>query len=95
MSRNRPQNHFSENLEALADHLVRRRRVYVPLASVLAVFVALPALIFFMLPTILSWLAPPLDMTKDLYAVNRPVAFTFLDAPATRSAIAARSSASG
>jgi penicillin-binding protein 1A len=80
MSRNRPQNHFSENLEALADHLVRRRRVYVPLASVLAVFVALPALIFFMLPTILALLAPPLDMSQNLYTVNRPVAFTFLDA---------------
>ena len=32
------------------------------------------------LPTVLSWFAPPLDMTKDLYAVNRPIAFTFLDA---------------
>ena len=80
MARHQPQNHFSENLEALTEHFARRRRIYVPLLSVLAIFVAVPMLIFFMLPTILALLAPPLDMSKDLYAVNRPVAFTFLDA---------------
>ena len=80
MSRRRPQGHLSENLEALTDHFVRRRRLYVPLVSALALFVVLPAIAFFMLPTILALLAPPLDMSKDLYTVNRPIAFTFLDA---------------
>jgi penicillin-binding protein 1A len=80
MARHQPQNHLSENLEALTEHFARRRRIYVPLLSVLAIFVAVPMLIFFMLPTILALLAPPLDMSKDLYTVNRPIAFTFLDA---------------
>ncbi len=75
-----PLDRISETVHALADHLIRRRRLYVPLLSILAGIVIVPALILFMLPTLLSWLAPPLDMTKDLYAVNRPIAFTFLDA---------------
>jgi membrane peptidoglycan carboxypeptidase len=41
---------------------------------------ALPAALLAMMPTILSWLAPPLNLSQDLYAVNRPQAFTFLDA---------------
>ena len=80
MARNHPLDHISENVQALTDHFVRRRRLYVPLFGALAVFVLLPALLFFMLPTILSWMAPPLDMSRDLYTVNRPIAFTFLDA---------------
>src|SRR5690349_2253819 len=71
---------LSENFEALKDHVIRQKRLYVPLASVVGVVLVLPALLLFLLPTILSWMAPPLDMTKDLYAVNRPVAYTFLDA---------------
>src|SRR5689334_10081005 len=71
---------LTENLEALKEHVVRQRRWYIPLGSVAAVLVALPLLLFYALPTVISWFAPPLDMTKDLYTVNRPVAFTFLDA---------------
>ena len=67
-------------MQSLSNHFVRRKRLYVPLLCVLGVFVALPALVFFMLPTILALLAPPLDMSKDLYQANRPIAFTFLDA---------------
>ena len=70
---------LTENLEALKEHVVRQRRWYIPIGSVAAVLVALPVLLFYVLPTFLSWFAPPLDMTKDLYTVNRPVAFTFLD----------------
>jgi penicillin-binding protein 1A len=50
-----------------------------PILTVLIVIVALPAAVLFLLPTVLSWLAPPLDLHQDLYAVNRPVGFTFLD----------------
>ena len=70
---------LTENLEALKEHVVRQRRWYIPLGSVAAVLLALPLLLFYVLPTLISWFAPPLDMTKDLYTVNRPVAFTFLD----------------
>ena len=31
------------------------------------------------IPHLLVWFAPKLDISQDLYAVNRPVAFTFLD----------------
>src|SRR6185503_12952294 len=80
MARDELYDHLSENFEALKDHLIRQKRLYVPLASVVGVVIVLPALLLLLLPTILSWLAPPLDMTKDLYAINRPVAYTFLDA---------------
>jgi len=80
MADRNPLDHISENLQALLDHFVRQRRAYVPLATVVGIAFVVPALLLFLLPTFLSWLAPPLDMTKDLYAVNRPIAFTFLDA---------------
>ena len=80
MARDELYDHLSENFEALKDHLIRQKRLYVPLASVVGVVIVFPALLLLLLPTILSWLAPPLDMTKDLYAINRPVAYTFLDA---------------
>lgn len=50
-----------------------------PILTVLIVIIAIPAAVLFLLPTVLSWLAPPLDLHQDLYAVNRPVGFTFLD----------------
>ena len=42
--------------------------------------VALPFAALAMLPTVLSLFAAPLDRGVDLYSVNRPLAFTFLDA---------------
>jgi penicillin-binding protein 1A len=80
MARDELFDHLKENFEALKDHVIRRQKLYRPLAIAAGVLIVLPALILFMLPTILSWMAAPLDMKKDLYAVNRPVAFTFLDA---------------
>ena len=80
MARNEFFDHLAENFAALKDHVIQRRRLYVPFAAIAGVFVVLPALILFLLPTVLSWMAPPLDMAKDLYTVNRPVAFTFVDA---------------
>ncbi|MGH8324258.1 MAG: transglycosylase domain-containing protein, partial [Steroidobacteraceae bacterium] len=72
--------HISENVQALADWFVRRRRWLTPFALIVAIFIVLPAIAIAMLPTILAWMAPPLDLKQDLYAVNRPIAFTFLDA---------------
>ena len=62
------------------DHVVRRRGLCKLLASAVAGLVVLPGLHMFMLQTLLFWSAPPLDLSKALYTVNRPVAFTFLDA---------------
>jgi len=41
---------------------------------------AVPFSLFYFTPKLLVWTAPQLDLGKDLYAANRPVAFTFLDA---------------
>src|SRR5579872_159352 len=72
--------HYSENLQAVG-HWVRAHSGFLrPVLTVVVVLVAIPAAALFLLPTVLSWVAPPLDLGQDLYAVNRPVAFTFLDA---------------
>src|SRR5580658_5745696 len=75
-----PLDSISENVQALADYFVKRRRFFAPLLAILTAAIAVPLAVLLMLPTILSWFASPLDMSKDLYAVNRPIAFTFLDA---------------
>jgi penicillin-binding protein 1A len=41
---------------------------------------ALPLALFYLAPAVLVWTAPKIDLSQDLYAVNRPIAFTFLDA---------------
>ncbi len=72
--------HYKENLEALGRWVSARSGFLRPVLTVLVILVGIPAVALFLLPTLLSWLAPPLDLGQDLYAVNRPVAFTFLDA---------------
>ena len=52
----------------------------VPLVAILSAAFAVPLAMLFLLPTILAWIAPPLDMSRDLYTTNRPLAFTFIDA---------------
>jgi len=70
---------IAENVQALVDFFVRRKRFFAPLLAILTAAIAVPMVVLFSLPTILSWFSAPLDMSKDLYAVNRPIAFTFLD----------------
>ena len=53
---------------------------YVRIFVFFALFLAIPVALIWLLPTLLIWLAPRLDVGKDLYAANRPIAFTFLDA---------------
>ncbi len=67
-----------ERLDTLRHWAARRRlpRILGLIAAVLAV----PAVVVYLLPYVLVWSAPKLDLSKDLYAANRPVAFTFLDA---------------
>ncbi|HEY3638188.1 MAG TPA: PBP1A family penicillin-binding protein [Rhizomicrobium sp.] len=47
---------------------------------IIALVLAIPVALIWLIPTFFVWFAPRLDLDKDLYAVNRPVAFTFLDA---------------
>ncbi|MGB8602154.1 MAG: transglycosylase domain-containing protein, partial [Rhizomicrobium sp.] len=47
--------------------------------SIFGVVFVLPLLLLFMLPYLLLPFAPTIDTSQDLYAINRPVAFTFLD----------------
>src|SRR5260221_10580690 len=71
--------HYKENLEAFGRWARGGHGMFRILLTIVIAIVAVPAAILFLLPTVLSWLAPPLDLHQDLYAVNRPVAFTFLD----------------
>ncbi len=59
--------------------LVRGER-WAPLFAIIVTAFAVPAAVLFLLPSLLGFFAAPLDPHTDLYAVNRPLAFTFLDA---------------
>jgi len=75
-----PGDHLTENLHALRDWIVRHRFGLTRFASVLIAVVAIPITLLYLTPAILVWFAPKLDLSQDLYAANRPIAFTFLDA---------------
>src|SRR5580693_1589797 len=59
---------------------LRRAHRWAPLFSIVVTAFAVPAAVLFLLPSLLGFFAAPLDPHTDLYAVNRPLAFTFLDA---------------
>jgi penicillin-binding protein 1A len=67
-------------LGAAGEWLYDRRRGFAKLAALCVVLASLPFAMLALLPVALSTFAPPLDTTRDLYSVNRPLAFTFLDA---------------
>jgi penicillin-binding protein 1A len=71
---------IAETARAVAGFFVARRRFFAPLLAITTAAIGVPLALFLLAPTILSWFAAPLDLSKDLYAVNRPIAFTFLDA---------------
>ena len=48
--------------------------------TILVTVVTVPFALLFLLPALLGLFAAPPDPGTDLYAVNRPLAFTFLDA---------------
>jgi penicillin-binding protein 1A len=52
----------------------------VPAATIILTALVVPASLLYLLPSFLGLFAPPLDPSVDLYSVNRPMAFTFLDA---------------
>lgn len=69
---------FSQKLAEIREWLATSRAV--PLVAIFSAALAVPLAMLFLMPTFLAWIAPPLDMSRDLYTVNRPLAFTFIDA---------------
>ncbi len=67
-------------LDALSRWAARHTRLLTRTGVVAGTIVAAALAVFYIAPMLLVAFAPKLDTTKDLYAVNRPVAFTFLDA---------------
>ena len=67
---------FEEQFRLWRKHAER----WMPLFAILVTAFAVPAAILFLLPSVLGVFAAPPDPHMDLYTVNRPLAFTFLDA---------------
>lgn len=65
----------NENLRKAA-HVANR---FAPAFAIAMAVIAIPLALLYMVPVFLGFFAPPLDPKVDLYAVNRPLAFTFLD----------------
>lgn len=75
-----PGDYVSENLNALGAWFFRHRRGFAILGVLVLVIAGLAGGTLYMAPRIIGWYAPKLDLSHDLYAINRPVAFDFLDA---------------
>ena len=71
---------FKDAFDATGKWLNRHQRGFGLVLTIVTLVIALPLLLVLMAPTVIGWFAPPLDMSQDLYAVNRPIAFTFIDA---------------
>jgi penicillin-binding protein 1A len=54
-------------------------RPYSPAFAIVMAIIAVPLALLYLTPLVLGLFAPRLDPAIDLYAVNRPLAFTFLD----------------
>jgi penicillin-binding protein 1A len=52
---------------------------FAPAFAIVMAVIAVPLALLYLMPMVLGLFAPPLDSKIDLYAVNRPLAFTFLD----------------
>ena len=53
---------------------------FAPAFAITMAVISVPLALLYLVPVVLGLFAPPLDPKVDLYAVNRPLAFTFLDA---------------
>jgi len=60
--------------------LAQAARAYAPAFAIAMAVIAVPLALLYLTPLVLGLFAPRLDPSIDLYAVNRPIAFTFLDA---------------
>ena len=68
------------SLEQRIQELLKRAEPWVPTFTKILTALVVPASLLYLLPSLLGLFAAPLDPHIDLYAVNRPIAFTFLDA---------------
>ncbi len=71
------------DVEALREAAQRANpyiRPFVPAFAITMAVIAAPLALLYLTPLVLGLFAPKLDPAIDLYAVNRPLAFTFLDA---------------
>jgi len=59
--------------------LLEMARPYSPAFAITMAVIAIPLALIYLMPLLLGLVAPRLDPAVDLYAVNRPLAFTFLD----------------
>ncbi|HEY5084436.1 MAG TPA: transglycosylase domain-containing protein, partial [Rhizomicrobium sp.] len=66
-------------LEQRIQEILKRAEPWVPAFTKILTALVVPASLLYLLPTFLGLFAAPLNPATDLYAVNRPVAFTFLD----------------
>jgi penicillin-binding protein 1A len=67
-------------LEAVAAWFRRHARGFILAGLGLAVLAGIGAVALNIFPRVVNSFAPRLDLSKDLYAINRPPSFTFLDA---------------
>ncbi|HEX4294522.1 MAG TPA: PBP1A family penicillin-binding protein [Rhizomicrobium sp.] len=66
-------------LEGVGRWFSDRRRGILRIVALAVVIAAAPLAALAVMPTVLGLFASPLDRSVDLYSVNRPLAFTFLD----------------
>ena len=59
--------------------LAQIARRFAPIFAIVMAVIAVPLALLYLTPLALGLFAPKLDPNIDLYAVNRPLAFTFLD----------------
>ena len=71
---------FLRGVDALGGWIIDHRQILTKIATWAAGIIAVPIVGLFLLPYVLGLFAPKLDLSQDLYALNRPVAYTFLDA---------------
>src|SRR5437764_3903472 len=69
-----------EYVRAFVAWLIKPRGAFPKLFAIATVLIALPLAALLFAPDVLTSIAPPLDLRQDLYSINRPIAFTFLDA---------------
>src|ERR1700710_1691950 len=60
--------------------LAKAAEPYGPAFAIVMALIAVPLALLYLTPLVLGLFAPRLDPAIDLYAINRPLAFTFLDA---------------
>ena len=71
---------WTDRLGERLRHWAHIGRPYAPWMARGMAAIAVPLALLYLLPQFLGLFAPTLDPRLDLYAVNRPTAFTFLDA---------------